>query len=95
MDREIIRNAISEIKNNKGLYQMSNEPLAKEMLPHLRKSFPELKLIKCGSNQWFVATPTAQKKLLNNLKNVKEQKEKELMELKKAMYAITEMVAER
>lgn len=90
---EMLKYIIKNIKDGRGICQMSNAQLAQDMLPYVEKKFPEVKLINCGTNhQWFVINTKAKKKLLKNLENSKEKIQQELEDVEKAIYSVSQSI---
>lgn len=85
IDKEQLNYTMHKIRQNRGLYQMSNESLAKEMFPYIQQVFPQARLIQCDIYQWIAIDSKAFKKLSKDLKNMKAEKEKELEEINNAI----------
>jgi len=77
---------IAEIKKRKGTpYHMANENLANELYPYIKNEFENVKMIKCGIEQWFVVTESAKKKLIKQLEQHIVTERKMLIELQSAI----------
>lgn len=85
VDKEQFDYTMHKIRQNKGLYQMANEDLAKEMFPYIQQIFPQARLIQCGIHQWIATDLKAIRELAKDLKNIKAKKEKELQEINNAI----------
>lgn len=85
IDKEQFDYTMHKIRQNRGLYQMANEDLAKEMFPYIQQILPHARLVQCGIYQWIVADSKALRRLVKDLENMKTEKEKELEEINNAI----------
>lgn len=85
IDKEQFDYTMNKIRQNRGLYQMANENLAKETFPYIQQIFPQARLIQCGIYQWIAADLKATKRIAKDLRNMKINKEKELDEINNAI----------
>lgn len=82
MEKDILESIINSIQEKHGTpFRMANEKMADEAYPYLQERFPGIRIVKYDTNQWFFVGSRAQKKLLKNLKQMKEGKLAELEQL--------------
>lgn len=92
IDREQFNYTMEKIKQNRGLYQIANEPLAEEMLPYIQQKMPRIRLVKCGIYQWFANDIKAINRLKKELHIIKSKKEKELEEINNTILQLMKMI---
>jgi len=85
IDKEQFDYTMHKIRQNRGLYKMANEDLAKEMFPYVQQILPQARLAQCGIYQWIAADLKAIRRLSKDLGNMKAKKEKELEEINNAI----------
>lgn len=86
IDIDEVYYTIKEIERHRDIpYPMANEELAVEMLPELKKAFPELQMVKFGIFQWLTVNKKSREKLKIQLKEMISKRKKEITDLEKSI----------
>lgn len=86
MDKEHLEYNLKIIREHKNIpFEMSNEELADEQFPYIKKEFPNAQMIKSGIRQYVVVSVRARTILMKQLETRKWEYERVIMEISQAI----------